>query len=96
MKLILAHFGPPEETLPSLLKYRHNIFIDTCLTTGRHLQIEHVVRTVGAERVLFATDATFNSLVAGFSKVAFADLPEEEKKMIFGRNAGAVFGKALP
>ena len=95
MNLILAHFGPPEDILPKLIKGRPNIFIDTSLTTGRHLQIERVVRAVGAEKVLFATDATFNSLAGGFSKLAFADLPEEEKKMIFGRNARSLFGKSL-
>ncbi len=96
MSLILAHLAPGEEQLPALMKGRPNIFVDTCLTTGRHRQIERIVDKVGADRVLFATDAAFNSFVAGFGKLAFADLAEDQKKLIFGGNARRIFGAHLP
>ncbi len=94
--IVLAHFGPGEELLPTLMKGRGNLYIDTCLSTGRFRQVERVVRSIGVEKVLFATDAAFNSAVAGFAKVAMADLPESEKKMVLGGNARRIFGKALP
>ncbi len=96
MNLILAHLGPKEELLPPLMKGRSNVFVDTCLSTGRHRQIERIVRRIGVEKVLFATDAAFNSCVAGFAKVAFADLPEDEKRLVFGGNARRLFRNLLP
>lgn len=96
MNLILAHWGPGEEILPLLMKGRSNLYVDTCLSTGRHRQVERIVKSIGVEKVLFATDAAFNSAVAGFAKVAFADLPEDEKRLVFGGNARRIFGKLLP
>jgi len=96
MNMILAHLAPGEEALPALMKGRRNLFVDTCLTTARHRQIERLVAKIGAEKVLFATDAAFNSCVAGYSKIAFADLPDAEKRLVFGANARRVFGNRIP
>jgi predicted TIM-barrel fold metal-dependent hydrolase len=95
MKLILAHFGPGEEALPALMKGRQNLFIDTCLSTGRHRFIERLAAAIGPDKILFATDATFDSVVAQLAKIAFLDLPESEKKLILGGNARHIFG-SLP
>ncbi len=96
MNMILAHLAPGEEALPALMKGRHNLFVDSCLTTARHGQIERVVAKIGAEKLLFATDAAFNSCVAGYAKIGFADLPDEEKRLVFGANARRIFGSRIP
>jgi predicted TIM-barrel fold metal-dependent hydrolase len=96
MNLILAHMGPGEDALPTLLKERPNLFVDTCLSTGRHRLIERLAAKVGAEKLLFATDATFDSVVAQLAKIAFTDLPERDKKLILGANARRIFGRLLP
>ncbi|MCI0625240.1 MAG: amidohydrolase family protein [Acidobacteria bacterium] len=96
MQVILAHLGPGEERLLALLKGRPNLYTDTCLSTGRYREVERIVRKIGAERVLFATDATYLNLAAGVAKIAFADIPEAEKRLIFGGNARRIFGKRLP
>jgi predicted TIM-barrel fold metal-dependent hydrolase len=95
MKLILAHFGPGEAALPGLMKGRPNLFVDTCLSTGRYRLIERLAASIGAEKILFATDATFDSTVAQLAKIAFLNLPESEKKLILGGNARRIFG-SLP
>jgi predicted TIM-barrel fold metal-dependent hydrolase len=79
-----------------LLKGRPNLFVDTCLSTGRHRLIERLAAKVGAEKLLFATDATFDSVVAQLAKIAFTDLPESDKKLILGANARRIFGRLLP
>jgi predicted TIM-barrel fold metal-dependent hydrolase len=70
--------------------------VDTCLSTGRYRQVERVVKAIGVERVVFATDAAFNSAVAGFAKVAMADLPDDEKRLVLAGNARRIFGSRLP
>lgn len=96
MNLILAHLGPGEEALPQLMKGRHNLYVDTCLSTGRYRQIERIAQAIGPEKLLFATDAAYNSAAAGVGKIAFADLPEDDKKLILGGNARRIFGNRLP
>ncbi len=91
MNLILAHMGPGEEALPELMKGRPNLFLDTCLSTGRHRLIERLAAKLGPEKLLFASDATFDSLTAQVAKIAFTDLPESDKKLILGGNARRLF-----
>jgi predicted TIM-barrel fold metal-dependent hydrolase len=95
MNLILAHFGPGEDALPELFRGRKNLFVDTCLSTGRHRMVERLAGKLGAQKLLFATDATFDSMTAHVAKVAFADLPEDQKKLILGGNARRLFGARL-
>jgi predicted TIM-barrel fold metal-dependent hydrolase len=96
ISLILAHMGPGEDALPELMKGRANLFTDTCLSTGRHRLIERLAAKIGAEKLLFATDATFDSVASHFAKIAFTDLPDSEKKLILGGNARRLFGWRLP
>jgi len=96
LNIILAHLAPGEDLLPGLMKGRPNLHVDTCLSTGRRRQIERIASKIGPERMLFATDGAYNSVVTGVAKIAFADVPEDEKRLIFGGNARRIFGKRLP
>ena len=51
--------------------------------------IEHCVKQLGADRLLFATDGSFSSSVG---KILGAQITEQEKKTIL---AGAAFKKFL-
>jgi len=96
LKMIFAHLAPGEERIVKLFRGRPNLHTDTCLSTGRYLQVERIVRSVGPERVVFATDGGYNSCAAGFGKLIFADLPDDVKRIILGGNARRLFGSRLP
>lgn len=95
MALILAHMGPGEELLPKLLEGRRNLFVDTCGSVYGYRQLERMVSKVGAEKILFATDATYLNTGPQLAKVAFARISEEQKKLILAGNARRVFGGRL-
>jgi predicted TIM-barrel fold metal-dependent hydrolase len=94
LSLILAHFGPGEDRLPALTKSYPNVWTDSCLSTGGYRQIERVVASIGADRLLFASDATWNSLPAAFARIGLADLPDSQKRMLYGENARKLFTRA--
>lgn len=96
MPLIVAHLGGGEERATALLNGRRpNLFVDTCLSISLHRELERIVRKVGAEKVLFGTDAGYLSVGAQLGKVVFADLPEGDKRAILGGNAKRIFGTRL-
>ncbi len=66
-----------------------NVFADTGGSVLDRPQIEEAVRYIGAERILFATDLTWDGCVA---KLLGADIPLEDKKTILN---GTAFRKFL-
>ena len=59
-------------------------------------KVRILVRAVGAEKILFATDCTYLAHGPQIAKVAFAQISEDEKRLIFGGNARRIFGNRLP
>lgn len=96
LKMTLAHiaFLPETETV-ALLKEYPNLYVDTCSSTLPYRYLERFVRQVGAERLLFGTDATYLCVGSQIAKVALARISEEEKRLIFGANARRLFGHRL-
>jgi predicted TIM-barrel fold metal-dependent hydrolase len=47
---------------------------------------EMAVRELGAERVIYGSDAGGRSFASQISKVAGADIPEDAKRLILGEN----------
>ncbi|HZU27149.1 MAG TPA: amidohydrolase family protein [Bryobacteraceae bacterium] len=95
LKLTLAHMGFLPEGLGELLKQFPNLVVDTCGSTASYRLLELLVRTAGAEKVIFGTDATYLTFGPQLAKVAFAHISEDEKRLIFGGNARRIFGDRL-
>jgi predicted TIM-barrel fold metal-dependent hydrolase len=72
---------------------RHdNLFLEIC-AMGRHYGIvEYLVQKVGADRVLFGTDAPFHDWTAEVAHVAYAKISDEAKEKIFGLNMKVLLG----
>lgn len=68
-----------------------NLFLETCFSGGTPAQVERMVREVGAERVIFGTDAALFDIAHQIGKVLFADISDEQKTLILGENARRVF-----
>jgi uncharacterized protein len=95
LNLILAHIALLPDNLGSYLKANPNLFADTCGSTLPYRRLEQLVHEVGAEKILFGTDATYLAVGSQVAKVAFANISEEEKRLVFGGNARRLFGSRL-
>ena len=52
--------------------------------------VETAVETLGAERVLFGSDVPGRSYAAQLAKVRYADISEEDRRLVLGENAAAL------
>lgn len=71
------------------------VYLDTSFSRpwmADQSQFQRIIRKHGVERVLFGTDAPWNSLEDGIQEVQNTDLTPQEQKMIFWDNAKKLFG----
>ncbi len=95
MNLILGHSGGEWDGIleaVEVAKENPNVFLDTASSRLYPGLVEMLVREVGAERVLYGSDAPFLSPVPQVGKVVFASIGEEEKRLVLGGNAARLFG----
>jgi len=89
--LVINHYWPPEvlwkiaRLFPSV-DFRHIGFI------------EDGVRKAGPGKFLYGSDAFMNPMSVGIGLVAYADIPDEHKRLILGENMARLLDKvgALP
>jgi uncharacterized protein len=100
MTLTIAHMafwtGATVSEIIALLREHPNLSSDTCASTWPYRHLERYVEALGAERFLFATDATYLALGPQVAKVALAMISDDQKRLIFGGNARRIFGSRLP
>jgi aminocarboxymuconate-semialdehyde decarboxylase len=70
---------------------RRNLYYDTCAFSKNF--IEMAVGYIGEDRFLFGTDYPF--IISDPSYIEALDLPDAQKRKIFGDNAARLFGKRL-
>ncbi len=63
-----------------------NCFLEITFTAVLNGVIEYLVREVGSQRVVYGSDAPMRDPFPQFGWVAYADISEEEKRDVFGRN----------
>jgi predicted TIM-barrel fold metal-dependent hydrolase len=95
MNLILAHLGFLPDNLGALLKEHPNLFADSCGSSLQYRRLENLARSAGADKILFATDATYLSLGPQIAKIGFSRISEDDKRLILGGNARRIFGSRL-
>jgi predicted TIM-barrel fold metal-dependent hydrolase len=84
-KFIQGHIGGGGDWEWSIkaIKSSPNVRIDTSGSVVDDRMIDMAVQELGVERILFATDMTFEG---GIGKILGADLTEEERQLIFSGN----------
>ena len=94
VRLILAHIGHSETDTFDLQveavkkSTQGNVWADTSSAKSMLARvIEHAVDQLGADRVLFGTDTPLYSVAAQKARIAYADIPDEGKRMILYENA---------
>jgi len=86
---ILAHAGcdySVAEGCVRLAKTHGNVVLEITYTTLTRGMIEYLVEEIGAERVLYGSDLPMRDPAPQLGWVAYARIPEEEKRMILGGN----------
>ena len=75
-----------------LVKRVDNLFICTCPLLGWH-QTEEYVELYGADRLLFGSDLTDLPIGWGMGQIAYANIPEADKRLILGGNLKRLMDK---
>jgi uncharacterized protein len=83
---IAAHTGGDFELGVRALRDSRNVCVDLCGTDPTAGMTELAVRELGAERVLYGSDAGGRSFASQLGKVLGADIPEAAKKLVLGEN----------
>jgi predicted TIM-barrel fold metal-dependent hydrolase len=92
VRFIAAHWGgglPFYCLMPEVQRVAHNVWYDTAATIYlyRDTIFPIVARLVGADRILFASDYGLLRQTRVINHIKQADLDEEAKEMILGKNA---------
>jgi hypothetical protein len=84
--LICAHTGADWEVGIRALRGCKNVSVDLCGFDPTAGVTEMAVRELGAERVLYGSDAGSRSFASQLGKVLGADIPASARKLILGEN----------
>lgn len=84
--IIMAHMGGLWRRSLHVAKKYGNIVAETCSSVFDIGMIEEFVKVIGAERVVFGTDAPLLDAGCMMAKVKASKISEEDKKLILGGN----------
>lgn len=76
-----------------LAREYENFYLDFTCSWGYANLPEYLVRTCGASKILYGSDALWNSMTASLGRIIFADISDEDKRLILGGNAARLFPK---
>lgn len=91
---LLGHSGGDADATVLAAKVaadRENVFLDIACSFVWQGAIEYMVHTCGAEKILYGSDAYWNSMEVAVGRILLADITEDEKTAILGRNALRIF-----
>ena len=86
MKFICGHTGGTWELGVRAVRAQENILVDLAGSDPTNGITEMAVRELGAERVIYGSDAGGRSFASQLAKVYGARIPEEAKQRIFRDN----------
>ncbi len=92
---ICAHGPMNIEMSRNLAKY-DNFYVDTAYTVTLAGVFEYLVEILGAERVLFGSDAPINPMSVRLAQLLSARIPDADLEKILGQNAARLYQFKLP
>ncbi len=96
ISFLLAHSGwswQTARTHVALAKQFPNCFLEITYTSVLNGSIEYMVREVGSERVIYGSDSPMRDPSPQFGWVAYADITEQDKRNILGRNMERILAR---
>ncbi len=91
MNVLIGHSGGYEsfamlDEAIGVVQDTENLYLEIC-AMGRHSRIiEYMVKSVGAEKIIFGTDAPFHDWAPEIANIACAEISDTDKELIFGVN----------
>ncbi|MGI6691517.1 MAG: amidohydrolase family protein [Christensenellales bacterium] len=90
LHLICAHLGGGSKSLTlkavQIVRQVPNFHLETCGSLWNEIAYEELVDMIGADRIIFGTDAINLGTNFDFGRVAFSPLPDADKEKIFATN----------
>jgi predicted TIM-barrel fold metal-dependent hydrolase len=97
-QIMMAHMGGQPYAMGNWhlaieVAVRHaHLYLDTASSQIDNGMIEHAVRQLGAEKILFGTDMPLLDPWVQRAKIEGADIPDEAKQAILGGNLQRLLG----
>jgi len=91
VQFLMAHSGGNWEKGIRTVCRQQNISVDVCGGDPEAGQTEYAVEYLGAERVLYGSDASGRSFASQLGKVIGAQITDEARRLILGENAVRMF-----
>lgn len=91
-KIIMPHIGGNFYYSCEVIAPYKNIFTDPSGTYCETGMVEHAVKMLGADRILFGSDAPGADFVNNLAKVMCADISKEDQRKILAGNAKKLWG----
>lgn len=91
---LLAHSGA--ENVDGYVKIARelpNVYLDTCMSRGPRGLVEHLVRAVGTDKVVWGSDGGFINMAHQLGKILGARLSDDDKRKIMSDNARRILGR---
>jgi len=92
----MAHIGGDWERGIAAVKDCPNVLVDTSGSIIDMGMVERSVEVLGANRVLFGSDAHGVDLSVALAKVLDAEISESDRQLILGGNMQAVLDRRAP
>jgi hypothetical protein len=96
LTLVMAHLGGSWEWGIKSIRDVPNVLADTSGTRIEMGMIEHAVAQLGAERILYGSDALGCDYAMTMAKIEVAEITDEAKRLILGDNASRLLCVAQP
>jgi predicted TIM-barrel fold metal-dependent hydrolase len=93
LRIQMAHLGGAGRRGVADIKPYPNIVVDTSGGDPVLGEVDHAVAELGAERVLFGSDAPIRDPATALSKVLGSGLSPAERRMVLAENALRVYGR---
>lgn len=90
-QFLMAHCGGNWEKGIRAVAHQPNVAVDVCGGDPEAGQTEYGVELLGADRVLYGSDASGRSLASQLAKVVGADISDTDRQKVLGGNAAAMF-----
>lgn len=86
-KIVMAHAGGDFLWSSDVIRNCRNVWTDISGTYCETGMVEHLVETLGGQRVIFGTDMPGAAFITNYAKVAAATISEADRRRIFHDNA---------
>jgi hypothetical protein len=93
--MIAAHTGADWEQGVRAIRATKNVLAEVCGSDPTAGMVEMMVRELGAERVVYGSDAGGRSYASQLAKVQGADVSEADKRLILGGNLRRILEPVL-